>query len=212
MPHNSNGKGIVLIGDGGHARAVRDVIESLNGYSISLGGRVSVAWIVDDSREANWEAVALKYPRNRYIIGVGQIKTAQPRVDIYTKMQEYGLVSGTLISPHAYVSPSAEIWPGTVIMHGAVVNTGAHVGKHCIINTNAVVEHDAYVSDFCHISTGAIVNGGAVVGKYSFVGSNAVVLNQIKLCPKVVLGAGSVACIDIEQAGIYRVSPAGRVK
>ena len=143
MPYSNNRTGIVLIGNGGHARAVRDVISSMNGYSISCRGRVSVAWIIDDSREADWKAIAQKFPRNQYIIGVGQIKTAQPRIDIYKKMQKYRLVAGTLISPHAYVSPDAEIWPGTVVMHGAVVNAGAHVGKHCIINTNAVIEHDA---------------------------------------------------------------------
>ncbi len=215
MPHNSNGKGIVLIGNGGHARAVRDVIESLNGYSISLGGRPEIVHVVEDTRKlqaTQWAALASEY--NSFVVSVGQIKTAQPRIDIVSALNDFvdDSVWVTLISPQAYVSPTAKIGIGTVIMHDAVVNAGAKVGAFCIINTSAIIEHDAEVLDFCHISTNAVVNGGAEVDRCSFVGSGAIVLNQIKIGHKVVLGAGSVACCDIMEPGIYRGNPAGRVK
>lgn len=207
MQNNNNG--IVLIGNGGHARAVRDVIESITSYSISLGGRPTVAMVIEDSRKM---AIVGCGGCRHFVLGVGQIKSAQDRIDIVKQFSGDGVLWPTIISPHAYVSPTAKIGIGVVIMHGAVVNTGAEIRDFCIINTNAVVEHDAYVDDFCHISTGAIVNGGAGVGRESFVGSNAIVLNQVVIGDNVVLGAGSVACCTIAKPGIYRGNPAGRIK
>ena len=209
---NTN-NGIVLIGNGGHARAVRDVIESITSYSISLGGRPTIAMVVEDSRKLkpeDWGVLFREY--KHYVIAIGQIKTAKPRMEVLKQIRRRSMLFPTIISPNAYVSPHAKIGQGTVIMHNAVVNAGAQVGDFCIVNTGAIVEHDSFVDDFCHISTGAIVNGGAAVGRESFVGSNAVVLNQIVIGDNVVLGAGSVACCTIANPGIYRGNPAGKIK
>jgi len=211
MSNNSNG--IVLIGNGGHARAVRDVIESLNGYSISLGGRAEVVEVIEDSRKLSedyWDG--LSSAGFRIVLGIGQIKSADNRINAVKAGDAMEVQWATIISPHAYVSPTAKIGTGTVIMHNAVVNAGAEVGEFCIVNTGATVEHDATVGAFCHISTNAVVNGGAGVGNCSFVGSGAVVLNQIKIGYQVVLGAGSIACCDIIEPGIYRGNPAGKIK
>lgn len=203
--------GIVLIGDGGHARAVRDVIESLNGYSISLGGRPEIAMTIKDSREISKDGLrALHNQYKNFVLGVGQIKSAQNRICIVEQFP--GVQWPTFISPNAYVSPRATIGHGVVIMHNAVVNAGAVIGDFCIVNSSSVIEHDAVVDEFCHVSTGAVVNGGASVGRCSFVGSNAVVLQEIKVCPDTVVGAGSVVCCDIDKPGIYRGNPCGRIK
>ncbi len=210
---SNSDNGIVLIGNGGHARAVRDVIESLNGYSISLGGRVSVAWAIPDSRKLtskDWKTLCRDY--KNFVIAIGQIKEAVPRICAVSKLVRHKVSFPTIISPRAYVSPRAKIGRGTVVMHNATVNAGAVVEEFCIINTGATVEHDALVGAFSHISTNAVVNGGAETGTSVFVGSGAVVLNQIRIFSNVVLGAGSVACCDIEKPGIYRGNPCGRVK
>jgi len=204
---------ICLIGNGGHAKACRDVIQSLNGYSISLGGKVKIGQIIPDSREltvANWSGLTSKW--TNFLIAVGQIKDPSPRIHIYRILQNYQVNFVTIISPHAYVSPGAFIQEGTIIMHNALINTNAKLGTQCIINTGAVIEHDARVGDFCHISTGAVVNGECTIGNRVFLGSNSVLLNQLSICEDVVLGAGSVAVHDITEPGIYAGNPAERIK
>ena len=208
MPHTNNG--IVLIGNGGHSRAVEDVIYSLKGYSISLGGPIEVDNVIVDSRTVDVKDLKKRY--RRFVLGVGQIKSARNREDIVGQFSGKDILWPTIISPHAYVSPYAKIGQGVVIMHDAVVNTGAIIDDFCIINTGAIIEHDAKIGFYTHISTGAVVNGDSGVGRRSFVGSNAVVLNQIRIGNDVILGAGSVACCDIEQPGTYRGNPAGRIK
>lgn len=209
---SNNNNGIIIIGNGGHARSVRDVIASMNGYSISCEGKVFVASSIEDSRECNWDFTAANRPHNPYFIAIGQIKSAGQRKAVAQILHERDLRTCTLISPHAFVSPYAKIGEGTVVMPGAIVNTCAEIGAYCIINTGAIIEHDAKVGNFCHVSTGAVVNGEAEVGHSSFIGSNSVVLNQIKIGKNIILGAGSIAVTDIMEPGIYRGNPCGRIK
>lgn len=201
--------GICLIGGGGHARAVEDVIYSLKGYSISLGGPVEIGDVIPDSRRVDVKKWA---KGRRFVLGVGQIKSVQARIDIVKQFSGPDCQWPTIISSNAYVSPTATIGQGVIIMHNAVVNAGAIIGEFCIINTGAIVEHDVKIGYYTHISTGAVVNGEAGVGRRSFVGSNAVVLNQIRIGNDVILGAGSVAVCDIMEPGIYRGNPCGRIK
>ena len=202
--------GLVMLGNGGHAKSCRDIINSFHTYSISLGGRITIDYVVEDTRKitlGGWQSLVKNY--DGFILGVGQIHSAQQRMDIVTEVRRQGGTIATLISPYARVSPDVHIGEGTVIMPNVSVNAGAHIGPYCIINTNAIIEHDAKVHSYCHIATGAVINGDCGVGKRSFVGSNAVLLNQMDICQDTTVGAGSVVTRRItEPGGIYVGNPA----
>jgi sugar O-acyltransferase (sialic acid O-acetyltransferase NeuD family) len=169
---------ILLIGGGGHAKSVIDVIEQ--------EGRFKVAGIVEkfvgESKPVlgykligtDDELPALREHYDYALVTVGQIESAKLRIKLYTRLKELGFTLPTIISPHAYVSKHATLGEGTVVMHHALVNTGAEVGANCIINSKALIEHDAVVEDHCHISTGALLNGDVHVAAQSFVGSGVV--------------------------------------
>lgn len=206
-------KKVCIIGNGGHCRAVLDVIDSIKTYSISFGGCLKISRIIEDSRcleKEHWDKLC--WQNTHFFIAVGQIKTPWPRINISNEILTRNGKLVTIISPNAYVSPKAVIGEGTIVMHRAVVNAGARVGRNCIINTAAIIEHDATIGDFCHISTGAAINGEAKVDQRCFVGSNAVVLNQVGIGPEVILGAGAVAKFNTFEPGIYTGDPAGRIK
>jgi len=191
MQNQNNKKEICVIGNGGHARSCIDVIEQIKTYSVSFGGGIKVAEIIDDSRELkdeDWDYLCKKY--DNFLIGVGQIRTYKPRESIVRELEHRGATIVTIIAPDAYVSPNAFIGKGTVILHNAVINAGAKIGKNCIINTGAIIDHDAQLGKLCHISTGTIVNGGARIGDYSFIGSNAVIFQNAIIPRFSVIGAG----------------------
>lgn len=225
MPNNDK-KGLVLIGGGGHCRSIIDLIESIDSYSISMGGKISIAKIVDKKENLNKHVVGeyfvndtmdnlediAKYYKN-FVIAFGQLKTPNGRPELAKKITRLGGKIVTLISPYARVSPFSVIGEGTVIMHHAVVNANALVGIGSIINTGACVEHDANVGNFTHVSTNAVVNGGSTVGSYCLIGSNAVVLNSIKVSDKSVVGAGSVVIKNISDSYYVWVgNPARKIK
>jgi len=69
----------------------------------------------------------------------------------------------TLISPRAYVSPSAKLMEGCIVEPMAVVHTDCVIGKGCIISAGAVVNHTCTCGDGVHIDCNATVTGYANV-------------------------------------------------
>jgi sugar O-acyltransferase (sialic acid O-acetyltransferase NeuD family) len=193
---------ILLVGAGGHAAACIDVIET--------GGRFTVAGLVGfvdevGKRVLSYPVVgtdedlpALLAAHPNALICVGQIKTPQPRIRLFERLQALGYQLPVIVSPHAYVSKHATIGAGTIIMHGAIVNAGASVGRNCIINSQALVEHDATIADHCHIATAAIINGEVRVGAGTFVGSNTTVRQCLEIGERCLIGMGQRLLADCE--------------
>jgi len=166
---------ILLIGGGGHAKSVIDVIEQEGRFEIA---GIVEKFIGESHSVLDYEIIGtddeLPCLREHYdyaIVTVGQIESAKLRIKLYTRLKELGFNLPAVISPLAYISKHATLGEGTVVMHHALVNAGAKVGNNCIINSKALVEHDAVVESHCHISTGAILNGDVYVKEKSFVGS-----------------------------------------
>jgi len=175
---------IILVGGGGHCRAVIDVIEQEGIYDIAgiidqpqKKGKNVLGYSVIGSDD---EIPHLAKDGYYFIVTVGHIKSPKIRIEIFKQIEQHTDKIATIVSPLAYVSSHAKIAKGTVIMHHVLVNAGASIGKNCIINTKALVEHDAVVENHCHISTGAIINGGTIVKEGTFFGSNAASKEYVK--------------------------------
>lgn len=172
---------IVLIGAGGHAKSLIDVIELENKFEIfglvdnAKSGEVLGYKILggDDVLKQ------IKSECKNAVVAVGQIKSAKIRISLFNKLKELGFALPVIISPLAYVSKHASIGAGTAVMHHALINAGAKIGANCIINTKALIEHDAVVGNNCHIATAAVINGDVEVKDNTFFGSNATSKNGI---------------------------------
>ena len=71
----------------------------------------------------------------------------------------------TLISPKAYVSPTAQIAGGCVIEPMAVVHSGCTVSEGCFISAGAVVNHASACGECVHVDCNATVEGYCTVPK-----------------------------------------------
>ena len=78
---------------------------------------------------------------------------------------ETALNIATLISPRAYVSPSAVIHGGCVIEPMAVVHTGCVIQQGCLICAGAVINHKSTCEEGVHVDCNATVTGYATVPK-----------------------------------------------
>ena len=185
---------ILLIGAGGHAKSLIDLIESRNNWQIFglIGttneiGKTCLGYkILGD--ESYLEQIISSC--HNAILAIGQIQSSLKRIEISKKLEDLGFNFPIISSNYSFISKHAKIGEGTTIGHGAIINAGAVIGKHCIINSQALVEHDSKIGDFCHISTGALVNGGVVIGKESFIGSNSVIRENLTLPSKSLVSAG----------------------
>ena len=189
-----NKPGLVLVGAGGHAGAVIDIVEQHGGYQIVglIGSREELQArrlgypVIGTDSDLSELAKMHKYA----LVAVGQIQSPDIRMRLCELAVQAGFQLPTIVAPSAYVSRHADLGAGSIVMHGAIVNAGARVGANCIINTRALLEHDVSISDHCHISTGAILNGNACVGAGSFVGSASVVREGVSLGKGCVIGMG----------------------
>lgn len=202
---------IVILGAGGHAGVIADLIEAATGRN-RPGGGIS---FLDDSTPSGTMvygypvegkiADCMKYPAGtEFIIGIGDNRL---RSEIAAR---YDLNYITLIHPGAVIGGNVRLGKGTVVMAGAVVGCGTHIGGHCIINTGATVDLACILGDFVHISPGAHLGGEVRVGDGSWMGIGSCVKNGISICVNVTAGAGSVIVREIKQAGTYLGVPAKR--
>jgi len=189
-------KDIVLIGGGGHCKAVIDVIEQEGLFNIVgiidkpelLGKNVLGYPIIGNDSELN---ILVKRCKNT-LITIGQIRSPLPRINLFDTVLKLGFTLPSIVSPRAYVSQHASIGKGSVIMHDVVVNVGAKIGDNCIINTKSIVEHGSSIGNHCHISTNAVINGDVVVGNGSFIGSGAISKEGVRIGDNCFAKAGSV--------------------
>ena len=201
-------KPILLIGGGGHCRSCIDVIEAEGKYKIAgivnqPGGNTDPFLgyeVLGDDEDL--PELLKKYPNA--LITLGQIKSADLRVNLFSTLKEMGAELPVIISPNAHVSKHTEIKEGTIVMHGVILNAGVSIGKNCIINTQALIEHDTEVESHCHISTGAKVNGSAFVGTESFVGSGSVIYESVQIGKKCIISAGSVVRKNLPAGTTFR--------
>jgi sugar O-acyltransferase (sialic acid O-acetyltransferase NeuD family) len=185
---------LLLIGCGGHARSLIDVVESSARWHVlglvGLPEQVGEEVLGYPVLGCDQELPSLRQQCAHALLAVGQIGLSSQRQRLAAELKCLGFALPVVISGRAHVSPHAQLGSGTSVGHGVIVNAGATVGDHCILNSNSLIEHDAVISDYCHISTGALVNGGVKIGMGSFIGSGTVLREGLNLPPQTVISAG----------------------
>ena len=199
---------ILIIGAGGHAKSCIDVIERQEKYNIlgliekaSSKIKTCLGYPVIGSNE---NLVELRKQCNNSIIGIGQIKTASKRVEMYNMVKSHSYNLPTIISPFSHISKHSILGEGTIVMHGCIINSLVTIGSNCIINNRALIEHDVIIGDHCHIAPGAIVNGGVSIGRKTFIGSGAVTKQAVSIGSNCVIGAGAVIKKDVDSNQVIK--------
>lgn len=178
-----------LIGAGGHAKVVRDILDAC---SIPFSGVVT-----DNLKEVTFMGKKILHSIDEVdeaIICVGNNRT---RKKLAEELSQQGVTFGMGIHPSVIMSKYASVDEGTVIMQGVVIQTCAKIGKHCIVNTSASIDHDNVLGDFVHISPHATLCGEVEVGEGTWIGAGTVVKQCVKIGKWSIIGAGSVVVNDI---------------
>ena len=105
------------------------------------------------------DELAIQY--SNIIVAIGN---PEVRLSLLNRIKEetpYRVVS--LVSPKAYVSPSAQIMIGCIIEPMSVVHTGCVICPGCIISAGAVVNHATMCCDGVHVDCNATVEGYCLV-------------------------------------------------
>ena len=175
---------IVVIGGGGHAKVLISILKKLNQYNIvgftDINRKESILGINCIGPDSILQELFSKGVKNA-AIGIGQLKSEELRVHIYSSLTKIGFVLPVIISPKAVINEEVEIKEGTVVMDGAIINSSTRIGKCCIINTNSSIDHDRTIDSFTHIAPGVTLSGNVTVGKEVLIGTGAKIIQCVTL-------------------------------
>lgn len=181
----------VLIGAGGHARSVSEVISSSRGTITAYADPHESLWL--DAPRVDETRIGDHVPPASIAMGIGGVDPdgLSDRLQLLDRFLDQGLAAAPILHRAAVVSGSAEIGQGSIVFAGAIIQPGAIVGRGVIVNSGAIVEHDAQIGAGSHIAPGAIVLGGCRVGECCMIGAGAVVLQGASVGDRVLVPATS---------------------
>jgi sugar O-acyltransferase (sialic acid O-acetyltransferase NeuD family) len=192
-----------LVGAGGFAREVLDVIEAIagTGHDLVVAGIYTDAGADEAALSARGYSVAgavsdMPEPgtADRYIIGFGD-GAGRQRVD--AELTARGWTAAVLVHPAATVGGATAIGDGAVVCAGARLTTNVTLGRHVHVNLNATIGHDTIVGDYVTINPLASISGRVVLGSNATIGTGANIVESQTLGDGCVVGAGAVVVRDV---------------
>lgn len=202
MDKQKGQKQVVLIGGGGHASVLADILEQ-------LGSTIAYISSPDTSlREALRNKAQLRDDNSIYqldpmqyqlINGLGSLPGQTHRQEIYQRFVQEGFQFPCVISPQAYVSPYATLSPGVQVMAGAIIQPGCAIGQNSIINTGVIIDHDCIIGAHNHIAPGCTLSGCVHTGEGCHIGTGANITQGISIGQFSVIAAGTTVTKHIPE-------------
>ncbi len=202
---------IIIVGAGGHARAVAALIQQLPQWALqcvwdrskpregeTIGG-VPVIGGVEVTTFLGQRGVT------HLIIGLGD---NDERKAAYAEFMAIGMKAPVLCHPTAIVDPSARLGAGTIVCPGAIIGAEVVVGENCIINSGSIIEHETQIGSHAHIAPGVCIAGRTRIGDCTMVGIGASLKEKVTIGQRTIIGAGSVVLSDVPNDAIAFGAPA----
>lgn len=187
---------IVILGNGGHAKVVLDVLRLLDCVVAGWAGRdLEPVWrglprlgTDDDS----WSEDPTKYA---IAVGIGD---RVARRQVQERFEERGFYCPAIYHPAAYIATDCVAATGVQVMAGAVIQPDCRLGRGVLVNTGARVDHDCQLGAYSHIAPGAVLCGGVVLGDGVLVGAGATILPGVTVGYGAIIAAGAIVLTDVD--------------
>ncbi len=118
----------------------------------------------------------------------------------------------TIISPNAYINPTATICEGCFVSRNTVISDNVYLGKHVMVHGLCILGHDAKVGDYASLSAYVFLGGYSEVGELSSMNPKAMIIPHKKIGKEVVVGAGSVVMRNVVDGLHVHGNPAVKVE
>lgn len=208
-------KKVIMLGAGGFAREVLDLIDIVNQQTAHK--ILPIGFVYDGA----------KGDKGKMISGIpvlGEISCLQEfnlnevqlvaavghtvwRRKVVQEAKKVGAKFMNIIHPTATISKRAKIGEGAIMMRYVNIQSGAVIGDFFAADAFVGVGHDVIIGDFVHMSPRASTVGGTVIGNDVFLGIRSTVL-QVRIGDGAVIGACALVNKDMPPKMIARGIPA----
>ena len=130
------------------------------------------------------------------------------RKSMKERAKQKNMQLASVISRHAFISPSAKLGVGVIIAPFVSVQAEANIDENVAVNTQAIIGHHVLLRSDTVISSQVNLGGGALIEQQSYVGMGAVILEKVSIGRETIIGAGSVVYKDIPDDVIALGNPA----
>lgn len=155
-------KNLLIVGAGQYGQVAKEVAESMGYFD-------KIAFLDDDNEQAIGKLTDYEKFVTEYSYAFVAIGNADLRLSYIEKLEASCYRIAILVSPKAYVSPSAQLMKGTIVEPMAVVNANSSICIGVYVCAGAIVNHNSFVGDGCQLDCGSVV------------GSNVILLAKTKL-------------------------------
>lgn len=195
-------KPVLVLGAGGHAAVLVDMLRQLNHTIVGL---VAIDKPVDKPvfigipyYASDDDVLAFGTDEVLLANGIGSLPDQNIRSRVHQQFKQAGYQFVTVVSPRAIVSDYCMLAEGVQVMPGAIVNADSVIGESTIINSGAIIEHDCNIGSHNHIAPGVALSGDVSTGDYVHIGTGASVIQGIKIGNNVMVGAGATVTKNLD--------------
>lgn len=183
-------KRVIVIGSGGHAKVVLDILEEMGEIEIiGITSKTLKSGLVFNNYPVIGDDGVLANFRNSdclIAMGIGGYKDNNLREQIYNYVKDIGLTFLNVIHPSAIISKSVILGESVVIFSGVIINTDVKIGNNTIIATGSTIDHETIIGN--HV----LISAGVTIGAYSVINDNALLALGSKVISGINIGKGSL--------------------
>jgi sugar O-acyltransferase (sialic acid O-acetyltransferase NeuD family) len=200
---NMTSNKVVIIGAGGFAREVVDIIDAINqqkpsyevlGYLVDPQYGKSGTIINDLPILGGIEWLENYQSKVNVLIAVG---ASNSRFRIFQRIKRFGCHFVSIIHPNALITRWVTIGDGTIIGAGSILTNQIRIGNQVVINLDCTIGHDVVLEDFVTLSPGVHISGNVNLRQGSYIGTGANVIEKISVGDWAIIGAGSTVVREI---------------
>jgi sugar O-acyltransferase (sialic acid O-acetyltransferase NeuD family) len=215
MGNDRSREPLLLIGAGGLAREVAEVVHAIN--TIQGAWRL-VGFIDDDPRLHGRDVdgapvlggleVLGEHPDARVVVCTASPTDYGSRSRIARRSALPEERFATLVHPTASIATTAVLGAGSVVMAGVVMTAAVTVGRHVVIMPGSVLTHDGRLDDYVTVASGVRLGGGVRVQRGAYLGSGALVREQLDVGEWSLVGMGAVVTRSVPARQTWAGVPA----
>lgn len=140
------------------------------------------------------------------IIGLGY-KHLEVKKKLFEQF-ENKIPFGKIIHSTSWVDKTAKVKKGCVIYPTCSIDANTVIDENTVLNIGCTIAHDSVIGKHSFLSPRVAIAGFVKIEELCIIGINATLIDNLKICSRSQLGAGTVMIKDSEKPGLYVGNPA----